>query len=164
MIEQEVINNYEVNTVFLAGEVYKLPQEIMVQSSGIEGILRRVQIKYDNSCWVFLVFNDIELWSQAKNLKIGQYIKVKGALSTIYSVKYRDSFTRINVTEIISVTPGKNVWIQPDTIKKRKKASKKKAKFNDSYDAWEYTTQKLRSKEMIDKMNKIEERIKKRLI
>lgn len=77
------------NHITLSGQVYSDPEERTGKNANGSGewLIRKIKVIFDNNQWIYLIFDDIELWSRFKKIKIGYYIKVNGILKNSFNRK-----------------------------------------------------------------------------
>lgn len=77
------------NYITLSGQVYSDPEERTGKNANGSGewLIRKIKVIFDNNQWIDLIFDDIELWSRFKKIKIGYYIKVNGILKNSFNRK-----------------------------------------------------------------------------
>lgn len=95
------------NLIHLSGQVYSDPEEKTGKNRNSPGEwkIRKIKIIFNNSQWIDLIFEDVELWAKFKNLRIGYYIEVEGKLRNYFNRISKSSKAQLEVINVL--------WTQP---------------------------------------------------
>ncbi|WP_342268795.1 hypothetical protein [Spiroplasma endosymbiont of Aspidapion aeneum] len=112
------------NYINLAVEVYSYPEIANVKFGNSTVDRKRIKVTFKGG-YLFLQFDDKELWKIAKKAKPGNYFNVEGQLLISTNFKTWTSFVAINVTKIISLEPGENKYMSKQNQKRRRLLNQK---------------------------------------
>lgn len=102
-------NIQKINYIHISGQVYSNPEEKISKNTSNSGfwMIRKIRMIIASNQWIDFVFEDLELWTQVKELPIGYYLEVSGTLRNSFSRKYRGDKAQIDVEKIIYSAPIK---------------------------------------------------------
>lgn len=98
-----------INYIHISGQVYSKPIENQGKNLNTSGywMIRKIRMIIAPNQWIDFVFEDLEIWSQVKELPIGYYLEVSGELKNNFSRKFRGDKAQIEVKKIIHSMPIK---------------------------------------------------------